>query len=159
VPRSELDARRRLPGGLEHSEEDRAIPKHVGLLLTQSAVAMGLGLALRQAELDAACSSSRKALDVALSHREADARWAKGERLFGQAVRSEPSKPLPPHSKNQRKAARRARGAFELSPAQAASSAGFSLDRARCLPLPTGSLAVARLGSLRCARAALTRTR
>jgi Fe-S-cluster containining protein len=95
---------------LEHSEEDRAIAKHVPLLLVHSAVSAGLRLALKQAGLDARVLELANALDVAMSHRSAQERWARGEMLFGQAI---PSGTLDRNrtaaSKNQRKAARRAR--------------------------------------------------
>jgi Fe-S-cluster containining protein len=97
---------------LEHGEEDRAIPKHVPLLLVHSAVSAGLRLALRQAGLDARVLELSSALDVALSHRSAAERWASGDKLFGQAIQSgTPASDQAEASKNQRKAARRARRA------------------------------------------------
>ncbi len=97
---------------LDHSEEDRPIPKHVPLLLVHSAVSAGLRLALRQAGLDARVFELASALDVALSHGRAAERWAGGEKLFGQAVVSDaPVRDRAAPSKNQRKAARKARRA------------------------------------------------
>jgi Fe-S-cluster containining protein len=95
---------------LEHSEEDRAIPKHVPLLLAHSAVSAGLRLALGQTGLDGRVLELSSALDVALSHRGAADRWARGEKLFGQAMPSGTrDRDRTAASKNQRKAARRAR--------------------------------------------------
>jgi Fe-S-cluster containining protein len=95
---------------LEHSEEDRPIPKHVPLLLVHSAVSAGLRLALQQADLDARVLELANAVDVALSHRGAPERWARGEKLFGQAIpNGTADRDRTAASKNQRKAARRAR--------------------------------------------------
>jgi Fe-S-cluster containining protein len=95
---------------LEHGEEDRAIPKHVPLLLAHSAVSAGLRLALKEVGLDGRVLELSNALDVALSHRGAAERWARGEKLFGQAIPSDtPVRDRTQASKNQRKAARRAR--------------------------------------------------
>jgi Fe-S-cluster containining protein len=95
---------------LEHSEEERAIPKHVPLLLVHSAVSAGLRLALKQAGLDARVLELTNALDVAMSHRSAQERWAHGEKLFGQAIPpGAVNRDRTAASKNQRKAARRTR--------------------------------------------------
>ena len=97
---------------LEQGEEDRAIPKHVPLLLVHSAVSAGLRLALKQAGLDGRVLELSSALDVALSHGGAPERWARGEKLFGQAIPSgTPVRDRATPSKNQRKATRRARRA------------------------------------------------
>jgi Fe-S-cluster containining protein len=95
---------------LVHFAEDRAIPKHVPLLLVHSALSAGLRMALTQAGLDARTLELATALDVALSHRQSAERWARGEKIFGQAVATgtaPPERATP--TRNQRKAARRAR--------------------------------------------------
>ncbi len=91
---------------------DRPIPKHMPLLVAHSAVSAGLRLALSEAGLDARVLELNRALEVALWHRGASERWARGEKLFGQAVSGDGAAPPPGtamRSKNQRKAARRAR--------------------------------------------------
>jgi hypothetical protein len=104
---------------LAHSDEDRPIPKHLPLLLSQSAAATGLRLALGRAELDERPLEATAAIDIALSHRHAAQRWAAGEKLFGPAAtttRAWPAgaaarfgpMPSPAATKNQRKALRRA---------------------------------------------------
>jgi hypothetical protein len=104
---------------LAHSDEDRPIPKHLPLLVSQSAVATGLRLALGRAGLDERLLEASAAIDIALSHRHAAQRWAAGEKLFGPAaattrVRTSGAAarfgPIPSRvvTKNQRKALRRA---------------------------------------------------
>jgi hypothetical protein len=104
---------------LAHSDEDRPIPKHLPLLVSQSAVATGLRLALGRAGLDDRLLEASLAIDIALSHRHAAQRWAQGEKLFGPAAptsRAWPAGaaarfgplPSPVVTKNQRKALRRA---------------------------------------------------
>jgi hypothetical protein len=104
---------------LAHSDEDRPIPKHLPLLVSQSALATGLRLALAHARLDERLLEAAMAIDIALSHRHAARRWADGEKLFGPAAATSCAwsagvqarfGPLPAAAptKNQRKALRRA---------------------------------------------------
>lgn len=106
--------------GLCHPAENRPISKHVALLMSQSAAGFGLRLSLSEMGLDARVLELTSALDVALSHRQAAERWARGEKLFGQAIppacrQAGPvvsrigAPPASAGSRNQRKAARRVR--------------------------------------------------
>ena len=104
---------------LAHGDEDRPIPKHLPLLVSQSAVATGLRLALGRAGLDERLLEATAAIDIALSHRHAARRWADGEKLFGPAATTTRAWPTgaaarfgtfsnPVLTRNQRKALRRA---------------------------------------------------
>ncbi|MBN1606337.1 MAG: YkgJ family cysteine cluster protein [Polyangiaceae bacterium] len=104
---------------LAHSDEDRPIPKHLPLLVSQSAVATGMRLALGRAGLDERLLEASAAIDIALSHRHAAQRWAGGEKLFGPAATTTRAGPVgaaarfgpmpsPVITRNQRKALRRA---------------------------------------------------
>jgi hypothetical protein len=106
--------------GLQHPNEDRPIPKHAALLMSQSAASMGLRLSLSEMDLDARILELTSALDVAISHRRAAERWARGEKLFGQAIPPDRRRARSvvgtiagsaagAPSRNQRKAARRQR--------------------------------------------------
>jgi hypothetical protein len=104
---------------LAHGDEDRPIPKHLALLVSQSAVATGLRLALGRAGLDERLLEATAAIDIALSHRHAARRWADGEKLFGPAATTTRAWPTgaaarfgtfsnPVLTRNHRKALRRA---------------------------------------------------